>query len=358
MSTQIPSSSLSFKEALKRFWMMKEDIERERRERRIRSRYFNCVFSQDALTRLSDDEWGSWFRGVLEELWALEVFRDRDFRIREIMSNGVSNLRNAFLTLLYGEEDLSSRYDGFMEKIKYVGTATLTEILCFTKPDEYPIWNRQVRNAINILNLSGDFPRKRDGSLKEHLNGSEYEQVVISLRSLLKRFIDEGLLYNFAELDHFFWMVSSGEIFKIQIPKKPSSRELQDMLKEIGEMLGFSASKEVDSPDGVYRHDVVWRTHPTHRPIKVFEVERSRDRIEHALSALKHANDMWGSQLFLIVRSERDQKRAENLIEPKLRGSFAEIGDKVIVWTYPKVIQIYNTIKQFQEPLRLLSRRI
>ncbi|MEM2169668.1 MAG: hypothetical protein QXS79_06810 [Candidatus Bathyarchaeia archaeon] len=78
------------------------------------------------------------------------------------------------------------------------------------------------------------------------------------------------------------------------------------MLREIGEVLGFIAKVEETGPDGAYRYDVTWRDSEAHVPIKVFEVEMSR-RIDHALSSLAHAYDIWRPEaLYLIMLEERE----------------------------------------------------
>lgn len=62
--------------------------------------------------------------------------------------------------------------------------------------------------------------------------------------------------------------------------KRPTHEGLKSMLKEIGYVLGFVSKTE------------------EYRTIKVFEVELSGN-VDHALSSLSHAHDVWGTRATL-----------------------------------------------------------
>ncbi|MEM2909707.1 MAG: EVE domain-containing protein [Nitrososphaerota archaeon] len=139
--------------------------------------------------------------------------------------------------------------------------------------------------------------------------------------------------------------------------KRPTHDELKSMLKEIGDMLGFVSKTEEWSPDGTYRYDVTWRDYEEHRPMKVFEVELSKN-VDHALSSLSHAYDMWGpEQLYLVLEDEGDILRAEKLVTPRIRGAFVRIKERLRLLPWTAVSMLYDMMKQHRELITDLARR-
>jgi len=94
-----------------------------------------------------------------------------------------------------------------------------------------------------------------------------------------------------------------------------------------------------------------------HRPLKAFEVEVSGD-VDRALSRLTHAYDVWGcEQLWLVVSDEAEAERARRLVEPRLRGSFARIRDKLIVIGWRDLHNMHASLRPHKEMLKSMSKR-
>jgi hypothetical protein len=92
-------------------------------------------------------------------------------------------------------------------------------------------------------------------------------------------------------------------------------QEAQQMLVEIGQLLGRHAEAEFE------HYDVVWRDAPAApRLSHVFEVQVAGS-VDSALTRLKHAYDTQRSRLFLVIASEQAARFAGR----RLRGSFHEI---------------------------------
>ncbi len=107
----------------------------------------------------------------------------------------------------------------------------------------------------------------------------------------------------------------------------------------------------------IYRCDVTWRDYEAHSPIKVFEVEVSH-RIDHALSSLMHAYDVWRPEgLYLIVLDERDVNRAQRLVEPYVKGAFYRISKRLRIYTYLSIKELYENLQSYKELVRDLSER-
>lgn len=110
--------------------------------------------------------------------------------------------------------------------------------------------------------------------------------------------------------------------------------ELQDVVFQIGKLNRLISEKEY--PMENERLDVVWRRVEKSVPTYVFEIQIGGN-IYNALGKLKHAYDLWNSNIFLILREE-DMENAEYL----LSGTFHEIRDKIKKITVAKIHELYK----------------
>jgi len=125
-------------------------------------------------------------------------------------------------------------------------------------------------------------------------------------------------------------------------PEEPKSEEkidvrhseIVDMLYALGELIGYVSYKEWHH-DG-YKFDVVWHKPPRIGPKYVFEVHL-KGSLEATLLRLKHAYDLWESQLFLV--STEDQLEAA---KNKFLGELHELKDKVTLLNIRDVIEFYK----------------
>jgi len=136
-----------------------------------------------------------------------------------------------------------------------------------------------------------------------------------------------------------------------------SHDELIEELLELGSWLSFVVRREEPTPDRLYRVDVTWRDAEAHAPLKAFEVEASGG-VDLALTRLTHARHMWNcDQLWLIVSDEARADRARALVEPRMRGTFASIGDKLRVLSWKELHDLYSKLKPHQELLKDLAKK-
>ncbi len=95
-----------------------------------------------------------------------------------------------------------------------------------------------------------------------------------------------------------------------------SHLQIQNMLSEIGEILGFHAQLEFEF------YDVVWRANERSPRIShVFEVQH-KGNLDSAFAKLKKAYEAQRSKPFLILASERDTNRALRSISYEQNGAF------------------------------------
>jgi len=120
-----------------------------------------------------------------------------------------------------------------------------------------------------------------------------------------------------------------------------SHAELQDKLVEIGKLQKYIADKEYSFEIG--RLDVVWRRIMNSVPTYVFEIQVGGD-VYHALSKLKHAHDLWNSNIFLIA-GEKERTKTETL----LSGTFHEIRQWVKFIELDKINELHRRKKQYYD---------
>jgi hypothetical protein len=127
------------------------------------------------------------------------------------------------------------------------------------------------------------------------------------------------------------------------VEKKPISLhdEIKAKLLEIGRLQRLIVDSEYDMDGG--RLDVVWRRIERAVPAYVFEVQIGGD-LYHALGKLKHAFDLWNSNIFLVV-AEEDVHKARGL----LSGTFHEIQGKVKLVEVRKIDELFRRKKAYRD---------
>ncbi len=135
-------------------------------------------------------------------------------------------------------------------------------------------------------------------------------------------------------------------------------KNIVDMIKEIGEILGFYTKTEEYTPDKVHRIDVTWRDHPRpdFSPVKVWEVETSGN-VALALVRLKHAFDFWHSELYLVVSDAKTKEKAESIVRPQIKGAFAGIERFLTVIGVDEIANLYNCLKLNKDLISKLVKR-
>jgi predicted RNA-binding protein len=125
-------------------------------------------------------------------------------------------------------------------------------------------------------------------------------------------------------------------------PTKPlSHKEVQEMVKHIGELQRFIS--ETEYPMDNEKLDIVWRKVAGSVPTYVFEVQLGGD-IYHALGKLKHAWDIWNSNIFLIVNQEHLAS-----VQKLLSGTFHEISSQLKIIPLTKVEELYKSKTRVRE---------
>lgn len=120
-----------------------------------------------------------------------------------------------------------------------------------------------------------------------------------------------------------------------EISNEPlSHKQTQEMIVNIGKILGFHAETECQF------YDVVWRERSNNQRLShVFEVQ-SKGNIDSAFAKLKRAYDAQRSKIFLILDSERDANRADK----SLAHEFRELEAEITILSFVEIRKIHENL--------------
>jgi len=150
------------------------------------------------------------------------------------------------------------------------------------------------------------------------------------------------------------------EGIEVPAPESPPTSihaELKDKLADIGEILGKYAKTEYST--ALFTYDVVWKEGDEGLdlpPSHAFEVQH-HGQLDKALSALKHARDMWRANLFLVVTEEKDRRKAQELVRPRLAGLYHEIRGSTVILTAEDVRRLHSAITEFRDVMQRFVAR-
>ncbi|HEX8137699.1 MAG TPA: winged helix-turn-helix domain-containing protein [Pyrinomonadaceae bacterium] len=127
--------------------------------------------------------------------------------------------------------------------------------------------------------------------------------------------------------------------------------DAQQMLLDVGRVLGYYAELEFEY------YDVVWRANPLSPRIShVFEVQR-KGNIDAALAKLKRAYEAQRSKPFLVVTSERDTVRAGKAMSEARTGAFHEIGRVTRILSFEQLQRLHRALTSVEDLLAEIFER-
>lgn len=113
-----------------------------------------------------------------------------------------------------------------------------------------------------------------------------------------------------------------------------SHDKVKDMIFEIGKLHRYITEKEYAINSD--RLDVVWRRVEKSVPTYAFEVQIGGD-LYHALAKLKHAYDIWNSNIYIVTSDEH-----RNKIDELLAGTFHEIKHNLNIISLKKINDLFS----------------
>jgi hypothetical protein len=293
-------------------WLDTDEGKEFLREREEKMREFRGLLNAEAIERLSEPD----FRRIIVSLWAYVGWTNKDYVAdRVLKSTDFNTLRSELKNLLYGAAPLADRYDRFFEKVKGIGPAGVTEILAFTEPKQYGIWNDKSRRALEILGLGQRLPTR-----KYKISGREYGEVNEALKSIFRIIKPGEAEPNLVYVDFFlFYLVtreSSREAIVISEEDYDFDHdEIVEKLVEIGSGLGFEANSEQQISKGA-RVDGLWLARIANLGVVSYVCEGQRGgSIDSLILNLQRARNNPTVQKLVVVANTRDLKKIKDEVE-------------------------------------------
>lgn len=237
----------------------KFDVESSLKERNERENYYQQYDYEKTLS-MSQEE----FYIYISKLWAMQLWGNKRYVIDKlILDNGFDKLKKNLSDLLFGKNLFEQRWDSFKENIKGFGPAMMSELLCYTHPNDYMLWNRTAYSAYAYLEIK-DIPKHN-----YQISGKKYLEMTDYAKEIQKEFVKLG--YKDADLllvDYFLWeqLRNCEPINKEKaennnlsvVNNKSYHNEIIDKIKNIGNMLGYDTNNSGKITDSGKIPDAVW----------------------------------------------------------------------------------------------------
>ncbi len=285
----------------------------------------------------------------ISSLWAMLIWGNKHYVVDKIIEeNGLDNFRTHLADLVWGDNDIISRWDTFRREIRRMGSAMVSEILGKTHPNDFIIWNRRSYIGLNYLEVH-DLPR-----YDYQLNGKLYKDLCdvakeISSELAHAGFTDTSLL----SVDYFIWdelqvvdTLAKTYDKQPEVPKLDRSNEavfihddIRDKLSDIGQWLGFTASTEQKVADGA-RVDTVWEATIGNmgRVIYVFEVQTKGSMDSLMLNLLKALNNPAVQGVVAVSDVSQLEIIKKHVLDIK------DLRDKLKYWDYESVLKVHESL--------------
>ena len=335
-----------------------ERFERELQERATMVDTYSGITSEKLLAMEKDGLYE-----YLTPLWAMRIWGNKQYVIDKLVDdNGLDALRTQLAALVWGKSGIGTRWDEFRKKIKGMGPAMMSEILCKTHPKDFMLWNRRAYVGLKYLQVEA-LPR-----YDYQLTGKVYEALCAVASQIAKELVAAGFPdTTLLAVDYFIWDRLQVEDNLSRIHAKKDADEttrklppatgaefihddVRDKLRDIGEWLGLRAETERKVADGS-KVDTVWEATIGNmgRVIYVFEVQTKGSIDSLIINLLKSLNNP--AVQGVVAVSDKDQLER---IKSHVQG-VKELRDKVKYWDYENVLKVHEGLEYVNESINGLG---
>lgn len=329
------------------------------KERETRTKYYQSWTRERILGMEEPDLYE-----YISKLWAMLIWGNKQYVVDKLIQNhGLEIVRNELAELVWGKENIVQRWDNFRKKIKGMGPAMMSEILCYVHPDECMIWNRRAYVSLNYLGFK-NLPR-----YNYQLTGRKYHELSQSAKKVAVELTKAGIANsNLLTVDYFIWDELQVEENLSQIYSKTRTEdiepleaesdetsdfihdEIRDKIADIGKWLGFNAQVEIRVAEGS-KVDTIWEATIGNmgRVIYVFEVQTKGSTDSLILNLLKSLNNPAVQGVVAVSDSdqlERIRKHAFNV---------GDLGKKLKYWNYKEVLANHEALSAVNESINRLG---
>jgi len=325
-----------------------EKFKRDMDERADFIEYYQGVTRERMSSMTEDDVYE-----YLSKLWGMRIWGNKHYVVNKIIEdNGLENFRGSLADLVWSHDDIAKRWDNFRGKIKGMGPAMISEILCKAHPADLMLWNRRAYVGLNYLKVM-KLPRR-----DYQLTGEVYKYLCDVCKDISRELKKAGFEdNNLLAVDYFIWEelqvednlskiytkeAKSKAIRETEIPETTEfvHDDIRDKLRDIGQWLGFTADIERKVSEGS-KVDTIWEATIGNmgRVIYVFEVQTKGSIDSLILNLLKALNN----QAVQGVVAVSDKNQLERI--RKHASDVRELRDKLKYWDYEEISRIHESLE-------------
>lgn len=123
-------------------------------ERNERKAYYQS-FTKDKLLAMTEED----FFEYMSRLWSMVMWGNKRFVVDKLIAdNGFDALKKQLAELLYGTVQFEKRWNTFLKSVKGMGPSTISELLTYTNPNEYILFNKTTILCYSYLDVP-DMPK-------------------------------------------------------------------------------------------------------------------------------------------------------------------------------------------------------
>ena len=332
-----------------------DEVWQSRAERRS---YYRS-FTPERLLAMTEEE----FLTYVSKLWSMLIWGNKKYVVDKLIGdNGFDHIKQQLAELLYGRAPVDKRWDSFLKNVKGLGPATVSELLSYSDPAEYVIFNKTTVSCFDYLSVPG-MPK-----YNYQYTGKKYLSVCSTAKEIARAMEHAGLgRTDLLAVDYFLWdeVLPLAEKSEAAGPapeaeaqpeqavtpaqSKSLHQEIQEKLVAIGELLGFESRAEVRITAGAVV-DAVWeaRIGNMGKAIYVFEVQ-SKGSIDSLILNLKKAQNNAAVQAVVAVADEQQLAKI-------IKESRGVIDEKDLrTWDSDDVLAVYDALARAHESINKLA---
>lgn len=278
-------------------------------ERNIRKEYYQS-WNKEKIKNMTEEG----FYEYISQLFATGMWGNKQYFVDKLISdNGFDKIKINLSELLFGEDKIEERWNSFKKKIKGFGPAMMSEILCYTYPNEYMLWNRTALEAFSYLEI------KNIPIHNYQITGKKYIELCNWAKIIRDEFVKKGIKdTDLLFVDYFFWdelkkdeitnnklIIKETEEISV-ITNKSYHEEIVENIKNIGIMLGYNTSKSGRITNSGKIPDAVWEFNVGNiGQLKyVFEVQ-DNGNIDSLIVSLMNASQDISVQAVVAISDDR-----------------------------------------------------
>lgn len=307
------------------------------------------LFTKEKILSMTEEE----IYEYISKMWAMLIWGNKHWVVDKLIEdNGLQTFRKSLAELVWGEQDISQRWDTFRSQIKGMGPAMISEVLCKTHPTDYMLWNRRAFVGLNYLEVE-NLPR-----YDYQLTGKVYRSLCEVTKEISQELAEAGFQdTTLLAVDYFIWeqLQVEDNLSKIYakkpvgtLPIQPESPEesafihndIRDKIRDIGQWLGFTASIEQKVSEGS-KVDAVWESTIGNmgRVIYVFEVQTKGSIDSLILNLLKSLNNPAVQGVVAVS----DQNQLERIKKHAL--DVKDLRDTLKYWDYEEISKVHESLE-------------